>query len=83
MRMPSVREQDTHIIILHQDGHGAYDRLERKAQIGRFFSGFYDHPGYSICRLSDRVHSLNSSTITGRATGIAGWRADGERDSSR
>ena len=83
MRIRSVREQDTHIIILHQDGHGAYDRLQWKAQIRGFLGGFNDHPGYSVCRLSDRVHSLGSSTIAGRATGIAGWRADGESDSSR
>jgi hypothetical protein len=56
--MRSVHEQDTHIVIPHQDGHGAYDGLQWEEQIGGFLGGLYDHPGYSICRLSDRVHSL-------------------------
>jgi len=74
--MYSVCEQDTYIISLHQDGHGAHDGLQRKEQIGGFLGGPYNDPGYIICRLSDRVHSLNGSTI-------AGWGADGESDSSR
>ena len=81
--MCSAREQDTHIVIPHQDVHGAYDRLQWKAQIGGFFGGFYDHPGYSICRLSNRVRSLDGSTVAGRAAGIIGCGAGGESDSSR
>ena len=83
MSMCSVRERDTHIIIVHQDGYDSNDRLQRRAQIGGFLGDFYDHPGYSICRLLDRVRSLNSSAITGRARDVAGWGADGESDSSR
>ena len=81
--MCSVREQDTYIIIPHQDGHGAYDCFQWRAQIGGFLGGLYDHPGYTICRLSDSVHSLDSSTIAGRAAGVVGWGADGEGDPSR
>ena len=81
--MYSVREKDTHIIIPHQDRHGAHDGLQWGTQIGGFLGGLYDHPGYSICRLSNGAHSLSSSTIAGRATGIAGWGANGESDSSR
>jgi len=81
--MYSVCEQGTHIIILHQDGHGAHDGLQRREQIGGFLGGLYNHPGYSICRLSDRIRSLGGSTIAGRAAGIAGWGADGESDSGR
>jgi hypothetical protein len=79
--MRSVHEEDTHIVVPHQDGHGTYDRLQWKAQIGGFLGGLYDHPGYSICRLSDRVRSLRGSTIAGRATATAGCGADGESDS--
>ena len=31
MRVRSVREQDTHIIIRHQDGESAYDGLQWRA----------------------------------------------------
>jgi len=82
MSMRLVHEKDTHIIITHQDRHGTYDGLQRRAQIGGFLGGLYEHPGYSVCRLSYRVHSLNGSAIAGRAASIVGWGANGESDSS-
>ena len=40
-----LRTEYTHIVARHQDGHGAYDRLQWRTQIGGFLGDFHGHPG--------------------------------------
>ena len=73
----------THIIILYQDGQGAYDCLEWKEHIGGFLGDFYGHPGCVVCRLPARIPSSDSGAIAGCVTGIVECGADGEGDGGR
>jgi len=79
----SPRTGNTHIVVLRQGGHGARDRLQGKEHIGGFLDNFYGHPDSRVCRLSHRVHPLNSGVIAGCATCIVECRADGESDGGR
>ena len=76
------RTGSAHIVALYQDGHSAYDRLQRRERIRSFLGDFYGHPGHTICCLPARASCSYSRTTIGRVVSIGECRANGEGDDS-